>query len=82
MRPRSGRRSPTPDSTPTAFFVRAVGAEDQGLIFSCFQRDLDKGLEAVRHRLQGEAMSNYTLTAGGGYFFVPPPGGAWRAAAT
>ncbi|MEU0443791.1 Dyp-type peroxidase [Streptomyces sp. NPDC006186] len=58
------------------------GAEDQGLIFSCFQRDLDKGFEAVQHRLQGEAMTKYTLTVGGGYFFVPPPGNAWLAAAT
>ncbi|MFB9739284.1 Dyp-type peroxidase [Streptomyces thermocoprophilus] len=58
------------------------GTEDQGLIFSCFQRVLDKGFEAVQHRLQGEAMSKYTLTVGGGYFFVPPPGDAWLAAAT
>jgi deferrochelatase/peroxidase EfeB len=53
------------------------GADDQGLIFSCFQRDLEKGFEAVQHRLQGEAMAKYTLTVGGGYFFVPPPGDGW-----
>ncbi|WP_405663504.1 Dyp-type peroxidase [Streptomyces sp. NBC_00079] len=46
--------------------------DDQGLIFSCFQRDLEKGFEAVQHRLQDEAMAKYTLTVGGGYFFVPP----------
>lgn len=51
--------------------------DDQGLIFSCFQRDLAEGFEAVQHRLQGEAMAKYTLTVGGGYFFVPPPGGEW-----
>ncbi|MEU7384188.1 MULTISPECIES: Dyp-type peroxidase [unclassified Streptomyces] len=53
------------------------GADDQGLIFSCFQRDLEKGFETVQHRLQGEAMAKYTLTVGGGYFFVPPSGDAW-----
>jgi len=51
--------------------------DDQGLIFSCFQRDLARGFEAVQHRLQGEAMAKYTLTVGGGYFFVPPPGDEW-----
>ncbi|MGQ4479330.1 Dyp-type peroxidase [Streptomyces sp. SAS_276] len=51
--------------------------DDQGLIFSCFQRDLAQGFEAVQHRLQGEAMAKYNLTVGGGYFFVPPPGDGW-----
>ncbi|MFG2961489.1 Dyp-type peroxidase [Streptomyces sp. NPDC048291] len=54
--------------------------DDQGLIFSCFQRDLEKGFEAVQHRLQGETMTKYTLTTGGGYFFVPPPGESWLTA--
>lgn len=58
------------------------GTSDQGLIFSCFQRDLEKGFEAVQHRLQGEAMAKYTLTFGGGYFFVPPPGDTWLEALT
>ncbi|MEV0210652.1 Dyp-type peroxidase [Streptomyces sp. NPDC050788] len=58
------------------------GADDQGLIFSCFQRDLTQGFEAVQHRLQGEAMAKYTLTVGGGYFFVPPPGNSWLNALT
>lgn len=53
------------------------GDGDQGLIFSCFQRDLEKGFEAVQQRLQGEAMAKYQLTVGGGYFFVPPPGDNW-----
>jgi len=52
-------------------------ADSQGLVFSCFQRDLKKGFEAVQHRLQGEAMAKYALTVGGGYFFVPPPGDTW-----
>jgi deferrochelatase/peroxidase EfeB len=58
------------------------GTDDQGLIFSCFQSDLEKGFEAVQRRLQGEAMAKYTLTTGGGYFFVPPPGDAWLNALT
>ncbi|WP_212908497.1 Dyp-type peroxidase [Streptomyces sp. TS71-3] len=53
------------------------GDSDRGLIFSCFQRDLATGFEAVQKRLAGEAMAKYTLTVGGGYFFVPPPGDAW-----
>ncbi|MCX5063812.1 Dyp-type peroxidase [Streptomyces sp. NBC_00452] len=52
-------------------------ADNQGLTFSCFQRDLAQGFEAVQHRLQGEAVTKYALTVGGGYFFVPPPGGEW-----
>ncbi|BFO19106.1 hypothetical protein SHKM778_54940 [Streptomyces sp. KM77-8] len=47
------------------------------MIFCCFQRDLEKGFEAVQQRLRGEAMAKYTLTVGGGYFFVPPPGDSW-----
>ncbi|MGW1894196.1 Dyp-type peroxidase [Streptomyces sp. NPDC002004] len=57
-------------------------ADDQGLIFSCFQRDLKQGFETVQKRLQGEAMAKYTLTTGGGYFFVPPSGDAWLHAMT
>ncbi|MFI9833767.1 Dyp-type peroxidase [Streptomyces sp. NPDC051913] len=57
------------------------GPEDQGLIFSCFQRDLAEGFEAVQMRLEGEAMAKYVLTIGGGYFFVPPPGELWMDAA-
>lgn len=31
--------------------------DDQGLIFCCFQGDLEKGFEVVQRRLQGEAMA-------------------------
>lgn len=58
------------------------GNSDRGLLFSCFQRDLEKGFEAVQGRLQGEAVAKYTLTVGGGYYFVPPPGTAWLGALT
>lgn len=53
------------------------GDGDVGLVFSCFQRDLAQGFEAVQKRLEGEAMAKYLLTTGGGYFFVPPPGDEW-----
>ncbi|MFF7892603.1 Dyp-type peroxidase [Streptomyces sp. NPDC007907] len=71
-------RTPPPMVRRSYNYHRAP--DDQGLIFSCFQSDLEKGFEAVQRRLQGEAMSRYTLTTGGGYFFVPPPGKAWLSA--
>lgn len=74
------RRTPPPMVRRSYNYDR--GADDQGLIFSCFQSDLEKGFEAVQRRLQGEAMAKYTLTTGGGYFFVPPPGVSWLDALT
>ena len=69
------RRNPPPLVRHGYNYHRST--DDQGLIFSCFQRDLTQGFEAVQHRLRGEAMTKYTLTVGGGYFFVPPPGSGW-----
>lgn len=69
------RRNPPPMVRRSYNYHR--GPDDQGLIFSCFQRDLERGFEAVQRRLEGEAMARYTLTTGGGYFFVPPVGDAW-----
>jgi deferrochelatase/peroxidase EfeB len=69
------RRHPPPLVRRSYTYDRGDG--DRGLIFSCFQRDLAAGFEAVQKRLQGEAMAKYILTVGGGYFFVPPPGEAW-----
>lgn len=68
-------RTPPPMVRRSYNYQRAP--DDQGLIFSCFQSDLEKGFEAVQRRLQGEAMAKYALTTGGGYFFVPPPGDTW-----
>jgi deferrochelatase/peroxidase EfeB len=45
---------------------------DQGLIFICFQRDVQAGFAAVQSRLNGEALQRYVLPFGGGYYFVPP----------
>lgn len=69
------RRNPPPLLRRSYNYDRGNG--DSGLIFTCFQRDLVQGFEAVQKRLEGEAMAPYLLTTGGGYFFVPPPGDAW-----
>nr|WP_269801399.1 Dyp-type peroxidase [Streptomyces odonnellii] len=69
------RRNPPPLVRRSYSYDRGDG--DTGLVFSCFQRDLAQGFEAVQKRLEGEAMAKYLLTTGGGYFFVPPPGDAW-----
>jgi deferrochelatase/peroxidase EfeB len=56
----------------------AAGQPDEGLIFICFQQDLERGFVAVQRRLRGEALEKYVLPFGGGYFFVlpaPPSGG-------
>ncbi|MEU0248283.1 Dyp-type peroxidase [Streptomyces sp. NPDC006235] len=73
-------RTPPPMVRRSYNYHRAP--DGQGLIFCCFQSDLEKGFEAVQRRLQGEAMAKYTLTTGGGYFFVPPPGDSWLDALT
>ncbi|MEQ4305396.1 Dyp-type peroxidase [Plantactinospora sp. B6F1] len=44
---------------------------DQGLIFICFQRDVQAGFATVQNRLTGEALQRYVLPFGGGYYFVP-----------
>lgn len=69
------RRNPPPVVRRGYNYDRGDG--DVGLIFTCFQRDLAKGFEAVQKRLEGEAMATYMLTVGGGYFFIPPPGDTW-----
>ena len=56
----------------------SAGQPDEGLIFVCFQQDLERGFATVQRRLRGEALERYVLPFGGGYFFVlpaPPPGG-------
>jgi deferrochelatase/peroxidase EfeB len=56
----------------------AAGHPDEGLIFVCFQQDLERGFATVQRRLRGEALAKYLLPFGGGYYFVlpaAPPGG-------
>ncbi|MFE2842777.1 Dyp-type peroxidase [Streptomyces scopuliridis] len=69
------RRDPPPLVRRSYSYDRGDG--DTGLVFSCFQRDLAMGFEAVQKRWASEAMAKYLLTTGGGYYFVPPPGDHW-----
>jgi len=52
--------------------VTKSGQIDQGLLFICYQADLEKGFIAVQHRLDGEPLEEYIKPVGGGYFFTLP----------
>ena len=49
-----------------------AGLLDEGLLFVCFQRDLEAGFVTIQNRLAGEPLEEYIQTVGGGYFFAPP----------
>jgi deferrochelatase/peroxidase EfeB len=52
--------------------VTKAGQLEMGLLFVCFQSDLDKGFKTVQARLNGEPLEEYIKPFGGGYFFVLP----------
>ncbi|WP_194205678.1 iron uptake transporter deferrochelatase/peroxidase subunit [Superficieibacter sp. 1612_C1] len=52
--------------------VTNSGQLDMGLLFVCYQHDLEKGFLTVQKRLNGEALEEYIKPIGGGFFFVLP----------
>lgn len=52
--------------------VTRSGQLDMGLLFICYQADLDKGFITVQRKLDGEPLEEYIKPVGGGFFFTLP----------
>ncbi|HYQ22737.1 iron uptake transporter deferrochelatase/peroxidase subunit [Stenotrophomonas sp.] len=52
--------------------VTRSGQLDMGLLFICYQADLEQGFLAVQRRLDGEPLEEYIKPVGGGFFYTLP----------
>jgi deferrochelatase/peroxidase EfeB len=52
--------------------VTKSGQLEMGLLFICYQANLEKGFIAVQKRLDGEPLEEYIKPIGGGFFYTLP----------